>query len=96
MFEGYVGLVVLLAMVAVKGYALVNACLWPAAAFTLVRKQTKGRWLLLLGTGFLVELLEMAYPIGWLGSVLSLGFLVAALVYILDVRPAVHAVTRRI
>jgi len=91
MFEGYVALVVLLGMLAVKSYAFANALLWPSAAYTLTHKLSKQAWLGLLGVGLVADLVLMAHPLG----LVSLGFLIPALVYILDVRPAVAAVTRR-
>jgi hypothetical protein len=91
MFEGYAALVVLLGMLAIKGYALVNACLWPSAAYTLTHRQTKQLWLGILATGLLLDLVLIWHPV----ALLSFAFLVPALVYLLDVRPAVAGITRR-
>ena len=91
-FEGYVGLVVLLGMLVLKGFAFANACLWPSSAYALTGKQTKQLWLGLLGVGLLADLAL----VGHLLWPVSLGFLIVALVYVLDVRPAVSAVTRRV
>ena len=91
-FEGYVGLVVLIGMLVLKGYAFANACLWPSSAYTMTGKQTKPLWLALLGTGLVAELLLMQWSL-W---PVSLAFVIVALVYVLDVRPAVAAVTRRV
>ena len=95
MFEGYVGLVVLLGMLAVKGFAFANAFLWPSTAYAATGKATKAWWLTLLGSGLVADLLLLNWPFGVVGLGISLGFLILSLVYVLDVRPIVSAVTRR-
>jgi hypothetical protein len=82
--------VVYLVLTAVKLFALVDAVLRPAPAYQAADKQTKTAWMWILGLTFAVNVL---WP-----AVLGLFFLagtVAAFVYILDVRPALAAVTRR-
>ena len=71
-------LVIFLAIVLVKLFALVDATMRPAGAFTYADKQTKQIWLAILVVALLTTF----------ASFLSLVGLVAALVYLLDVRPA--------
>ena len=71
-------LVIFLAIVLVKLFALIDAASRPAGAFTYAGKQTKQIWLLILGLAVLSTFLGF----------LSIVGLVAALVYLLDVRPA--------
>ena len=72
-------LVIFLAIVLIKLYALIDAASRPAGAFVHADKQTKQIWLAILVGALLATFL----------SFLSLIGLVAALVYLLDVRPAV-------
>ena len=71
-------LVIFLAIVLVKLFALIDAVMRPAGAFTYADKQTKQIWLVILAAALLTTF----------ASFLSLVGLVAALVYLLDVRPA--------
>lgn len=79
----------LLALTLVKLFGFVDAALRPAQGYTAADKLTKQAWLLILGLMLLADLL--------LGGFGLLGFIgiVAALVYLVDVRPKVAAVTRR-
>jgi hypothetical protein len=72
-------LVIFFAIVLVKLFALVDAASRSAGAFTYADKQTKQFWLVVLALALVSTFL----------SFLSLIGLVAALVYILDVRPAI-------
>lgn len=72
--------VVGLAMLAVKLWALVDCATRPTAAFPAAGKLTKPGWLVILGLSVLF---------GGLGM-LGLAGLVAAIVYLVDVRPAVR------
>ena len=90
--ESLVSLVILIALLALKGFAFVNACLWPAAAYPAAEKLTKATWVAILGIGLLLQLPILG---GGLFRILSLAATVAAIVYIVDVRPAVSAVSRR-
>jgi uncharacterized membrane protein len=74
-------LVISLAMVVVKLFALVDCALRPQRAFAVEGKQTKTFWLVVLG---------IAVAATYIGLFTIIG-LVAALVYLLDVRPAVRA-----
>jgi hypothetical protein len=87
--NGLLGLL-FLALVLVKGWALVDALMRPGQAFPAVDKLTKAAWLWILGLG-LVAHLVFASPL----SLLSIAGTIGAFVYLLDVRPAVASVTRR-
>ena len=74
-------LIVSLAMLVVKLWALVDAAIRPASSFVAEGKQTKAFWLVVLALAVLFTYIGLFTIIG----------LVAALVYLLDVRPAVKA-----
>ena len=63
----------------VKLFALIDAASRPAARFVYAEKQTKQFWLIVLAVAVLTTFVGFLSIIG----------LVAALVYIVDVRPAV-------
>lgn len=72
---------------ALSAWALVDAALRPTGAFIAAGKQTKGRWLALLGGSTAVSFIALP-PMGAL-RFLALLAAVAAVVYLVDVRPAV-------
>ena len=72
-------LVINLAIVLIKLFALIDAASRPVGAFTYADKQTKKFWL---------AVLALAVASTFAGFFSLIG-LVAALVYILDVRPAI-------
>jgi len=97
MFSGLsilVSLVVLALWVVAFGlsvFGLVDAGRRPAGAFVAAGKQTKQRWLIILGVATALSFVSM--PL--FGQFQTLGFLnlisvVAAAVYMVDVRPAVR------
>jgi asparagine N-glycosylation enzyme membrane subunit Stt3 len=69
-------------------YALIEAVRTPAAAFELMDKQTKKLWVILTGVATGLSLLAV---LSGSGMFVILG-LVATLVFLLDVRPAVKGV----
>ena len=90
--EGWVYLVVLLAMLAVKGFALISALTFSGPAYEAASKGNKMAWSIGLGVGFAAQLILLSSsPI----SLISLAFTIAAFVYLADVRPALSEVTRR-
>lgn len=89
-FESGLLTVIALAMLAVKAFALIDAILRPAQAFPAADKLTKPAWLLILGLTLVTGIL-FPNPIG----LFALVGIIAALVYLVDVRPAVASVTRR-
>jgi predicted RND superfamily exporter protein len=83
---------------AVEVWALVDALRQPTAAFPAAGKLTKPLWLTILGVATALGFL--ALPIGGGGAISALGFLsligvVAAAVYLTDVRPAVRQMRGR-
>lgn len=72
-------LVIRIGMLLVVLFALVDAVTRPEAAFASTGKQTKQFWLAILGVGTLLTLLGF----------FSIFGLVAAIVYIVDVRAAI-------
>jgi hypothetical protein len=73
-------LVLFLVALVIKVFALIDCIMAPERAFVMTGKQTKVIWLAILAAAVLFTF----------GSFLSVIGLVAALVYLLDVRPAVR------
>ncbi len=80
-----------LALLVLKLFAFVSSLLWPAQAYDAANKLTKPAWTIILGLGVAVHLTIGA----GVTSLLNLVFTVAALVYVLDVRPALASLRRR-
>jgi hypothetical protein len=78
-----------LALLALKLFALVDAAIRPANAYAAADKLQKNFWLIVLGIAVVWNLLSPS-PIG----IINLIGLVAAIVYIVDVRPAVKSIGR--
>lgn len=87
--NGVLGLLFLV-LAAVKVWALVDAVIRPSAAFPAADKLTKAAWLWILGLALATHIV-FASPLG----LLSIAGTIAAIVYLLDVRPAVASLTRR-
>ncbi len=89
-FESLVGQIAFFVLLIVKVWALIDAITRPAEAYVAAGKLTKPAWMLILG---LTVATTVVFPsvIG----LLSIVGIVAAFVYILDVRPALVSVTRR-
>ncbi|HEX2174829.1 MAG TPA: DUF2516 family protein [Nocardioidaceae bacterium] len=83
-------LVITLALFAAKAFAFVDALGRPDQVFPAADKQTKKFWLLILGLFLVAHMLDWS-PVG----LLNLIGTIAALVYLLDVRPTVRALTSR-
>ncbi|TDQ55191.1 DUF2516 family protein [Actinorugispora endophytica] len=89
-FIGLLWKVIYLAIFVTTLYALVEAVRTPAQAFPAMDKQTKGLWVGLLSAGTLISL---GAVMGWFVFMTILA-LIAALIFILDVRPAVRGIGR--
>ncbi len=87
---GFLGLLAL-ASLAVKIWAFVDAVMRPQQAYVAADKQTKNLWLVLLG---LAAGLTLLWGSGFIGLFSILG-LIVALIYLLDVRPALRHVQGR-
>ncbi|MEN1975783.1 MULTISPECIES: DUF2516 family protein [unclassified Cellulomonas] len=72
-------------------WALVDALRRPASAFAAAGKQTKQIWSIILGVATVVAFIAVPPPLGIGAFPLFLALLsaVAAIVYLVDVRPAV-------
>jgi Protein of unknown function (DUF2516) len=89
-FEGFVYLIVMLAMLGLKSFAFISALMFSAEAYAAAGKLTKPAWTIILGLGLLSQVLLLnASPI----NLIHLAFTIAALVYLADVRPALAEVT---
>jgi hypothetical protein len=89
-FQSLVTTLVVLALLAFKIWAFVDAAVRRPDAFVAAGKMTKPAWLLILGLSALVAFLWPS-PLG----LLSIVGTVASLVYLLDARPGLVSVTRR-
>jgi hypothetical protein len=85
-FQGLVLLALGVGALVLTGYSLVDAARRPAEAFVYAGKRTKVFWLAILGIAFAVAFVVLFDVLGIFG-VLSV---VAAGVYLVDVRPAVR------
>lgn len=77
-----------LALLGLVGWALVDAATRPAAAFVAAGKQTKQIWLAILGVSLLLSLVGLGGILSFFGILVA----VAAIVYLVDVRPAVREI----
>lgn len=90
--ESYVILAVILIALVVKAFAFVNALLWPAEAYTAADKLTKPAWCAILGLGLAAQVILInSSPLNPIHLIAS----IAAIVFLVDVRPAVSELTRR-
>ena len=77
-------------------WALVDLSRRPASAFAQAGKLTKTKWGLILGAAVMVAFIALPYPLNlpfpkWLALVSA----VAAIVYLVDVKPAILPYSRR-
>lgn len=80
--------VVFLVLLAVKMWAMVDGLLRTAQAYVAADKLTKTAWMWILGLTLASHILLANLTVMLIGTV-------AAFVYLLDVKPALVAVTRR-
>ncbi|MEU1120821.1 MULTISPECIES: DUF2516 family protein [unclassified Streptomyces] len=76
-----------LALIVFSGFALIDAAVRREDAYRAADKKTKPFWLIILGLAFVVNLI---FPIL---SFLPIIGLVATIVYMVDVRPAIQQIT---
>lgn len=88
-FEVSVSTVLFLILLAVKLFAFINALTWQDRYYDAAGKLNKNAWCLITGLAVAGELVLMGQPL------INLIGTVAALVYLVDVRPALQALTRR-
>ncbi len=87
---GLIASLLSLVMLGLKIFALVDAATHRAEAYPAADKQTKTVWLIILGLSVAAQMLIRA-PL----SLLNLVGIVAAIVYLVDVRPALRSLTHR-
>lgn len=88
-FQDLVFWVLAIGSLGLKGFALVDALRVRTEAFASAGKQTKNIWLLILGIALAVNVVVIN-PINFINII----GVVAAAVYVVDVRPAVKQVGR--
>lgn len=103
MWAGYAGpvnlyaqstvfLVVLVVLLAIKGFAFISSLTYSSEAYQAAGKLTKQAWCAITGLAFGAQLILIgSSPFG----ILHLVFTIASLVYLADVRPALREVTSR-
>jgi hypothetical protein len=92
--EDYFSLALMLVMLGVEIFALVNSLLWSSEHYRVAGKLSKPAWVIILALAVAFQVLGLSLGAGGFG-ILSLGFLIAALVYLLDVRPALAGLRQR-
>ncbi|CAN5633913.1 hypothetical protein BH11ACT8_BH11ACT8_19350 [soil metagenome] len=90
--EGYVSLFAAFALLALTIFAFVNALLYESAAYEAAGKLTKAAWCVIIGFAVFLRVVPTPLP---LGNIIGIALLVATLVYLLDVRPALSGLRRR-
>ena len=86
--EGTVAWLVALAVLALKIATLVISLLYPDEAYRAADRLTKAAWMAILGIGLAAQLVLAS-------TIINLAFTIAALVFFLDVRPALAGLRRR-
>ncbi|MEI8260315.1 MAG: DUF2516 family protein [Actinomycetes bacterium] len=88
--QNFVILIIWVVTVALKGFAFIDCLRRPAAAFPAVSRQSKVLWLIITGLALLLGLLP-----SFVLNIFGLAGIVAALVYVFDVRQRIINITRR-
>ena len=89
--EGTILLVVTLAFLAVKIFAMVTSLMFTPEHYRAADKLTKPTWVAILGLGVATAILLPGSPLG----ILNLAFVIAAFVFLADVRPAMQSLRQR-
>lgn len=89
-FRELVLFVATFALFAIEGWAFVDAVSRRPQEFVAADKQTKTMWLVILGVALAAHML-IWHPI----HILNMVGAIAALVYLVDVRPAIRSLSRR-
>lgn len=85
-FQSLVSFALFIGAIGLAGYALIDAVRVPQQAFPSAGKLTKNIWLIILGVATAVVF--VAGPL----NILGLAAVIAAAVYLVDVRPAVKQI----
>ncbi len=88
--QGVILTVATLAIFVIQGWAFIDAVSHRAEAFVAADKLTKKAWLIILGVALAAHMVFWS-PI----SLLNIIGTVAALVYMVDVRPVLRSLTHR-
>lgn len=89
-FQNGIMLIASLAMFAVQAFAFIDAVTHKPEAYVAAGKLTKPAWMIILGLALAAHMLIWS-PM----SFLNLIGTVAAIVYLVDARPALRSLTRR-
>jgi hypothetical protein len=87
--ESYLTLLVIFVLLAVSIFAFVNSLLYSKESYVAAGKMTKPAWNIILGLGVVLQLV----PVGLF--LIQIAMIIAALVYLADVRPALAGLRRR-
>ena len=87
--ESTISLVVFFVLLALKIFTFGSALLYPAEAYEAANKLTKPAWCIILGLGIVLTFVWT--PLFFI----NIAFVIAALVYLADVRPALAGLRRR-
>lgn len=90
--EGWVGVVVFAVLLIIKIFALVCSLLYSNESYLAADKRNKATWSAFLAVAVAIQLLPFNAP-GM--SLVQMGLLVAACVFLADVRPALSSLRRR-
>jgi predicted membrane metal-binding protein len=82
--------VVWIVLLGLKGYAFIDCLRQPAQAFPAIGRQTKVLWLVFTGLAALTGLLPNLTL-----SIFGLAGAIAALIYLLDIRPKINEIMGR-
>jgi hypothetical protein len=85
---GGINLLILVVSLALEGWAFVHCALQRPDAFPAVGTLAKGLWMAIIGGTVLASL--VFYGLGMLFTLIAV---IAALIYLLDVRPAIREIT---
>jgi uncharacterized membrane protein len=89
-FQNWVVLAAAIALFVVEAWAFIDAVSRSPQVFVAADKQNKKMWLVILGVALAAHMIFWD-PI----NILNMIGAVAAIVYLVDVRPAVRSLTRR-
>jgi hypothetical protein len=87
--EDYLTLVMMFVLLAITIFAFINSLLYSAEAYVAAGKLTKPAWNIILGLAVVLQLI----PAGLF--IVRIALIIAALVYLVDVRPALVGLRRR-
>jgi hypothetical protein len=87
MMEGFLGVLWVISMVllAMAVFAFIDGAMRPHSAYPAASKQTKVFWMIILGLTIAANIFQILF--------LQVAGLIATIVYIVDVRPALKEVT---